>query len=156
MQRRKVLFPDPDGPIMHMTSRGETSRSIPRRTSSRPKLLCTASALTIGALLNSTMLAARRGRCGRRHLRRGRWDGVEGKQHAAKALEGRGGQAALGAAAEMTLQVILADREDRCHRQVPNAGDDCQFDHLEGGAGNLLRAREELGYRGHERQRGRL
>src|SRR6266576_2426398 len=76
--------------------------------------------------------------------------GMKRDEHAAEALEWGEGQPALGAAAEATLQIILADRQDRGHRQVPDAGDDRQFDHLEGGAGNLLRAREELGYRGHE------
>ena len=36
MQRRKVLLPEPDGPIRHSTSPGATSRSIPFSTSSRP------------------------------------------------------------------------------------------------------------------------
>src|ERR1700688_2978270 len=47
MQRRNVDLPDPDGPRMHITSPGTTSREIPFRTSSRPKYLCTPSALTI-------------------------------------------------------------------------------------------------------------
>src|SRR6266550_4270180 len=142
MQRRKVLLPEPDGPIMHMTSLGETSRSIPRRTSSRPKLLWTASALTIGALLISAMLARERHRCLRRNRRRG----MERDEHAAEALQRRGWQSALGAPAEMTLQVVLADRQDRGHRQVPHAGDDRQLDHLESSSGNLLLSGEQLGH----------
>src|SRR5690606_36153134 len=39
MQRRNVLLPEPLRPIMAMTSPSATSRLIPRRTSSGPKLL---------------------------------------------------------------------------------------------------------------------
>ncbi len=48
MQRRNVDLPDPDGPRMHMTSPRCTCRSMPFSTSSGPKFLHTASALTIG------------------------------------------------------------------------------------------------------------
>ena len=51
MQRRKVDFPDPEGPIMQTTSPGSTSSETPLRTSSWPKRLRTASALTIGGLI---------------------------------------------------------------------------------------------------------
>ncbi len=54
MQRRKVLFPEPEGPMMHITSRGATSMSMPRSTSLRPKLLCTASARTMGVGISGT------------------------------------------------------------------------------------------------------
>src|SRR5438105_3784494 len=120
MQRRNVLLPEPEGPIMHMTSFWETSSSIPRNTSSRPKLLCTASALTIGAPYKSSMPP------GQQHWllrQRRRWR-VEGDEHPAEALEGRQGQTALSAASEITFQVVLADGQDRRHRQVPDAGDD--------------------------------
>ena len=54
MQRRKVDFPDPDGPIMHSTSPVRTSRSMPRSTSSRPKCLRTPSAHTMSSLMGVT------------------------------------------------------------------------------------------------------
>src|SRR5260370_42007317 len=103
MQRRNVLLPDPDGPITHITSFGWTSRSIPRSTSSRPKLLCTASALTIGLALTSARLPAER------------------EQHAPEPLKRCRGQLALRPTAEVALQVVLADGQDRRHHQVPEA-----------------------------------
>ena len=51
MQRRKVDFPDPDGPSMHMTLAGATSREIPFSTSKRPNRLWTLSAFTIASLI---------------------------------------------------------------------------------------------------------
>ena len=50
MQRMKVVLPEPDGPRMHITWPGWTSSEMPFSTSSRPKLLWTASALTIGVM----------------------------------------------------------------------------------------------------------
>src|SRR5436309_14014830 len=47
-QRMKVVFPDPDGPMMQTTSRGWTSSETPFSTSSRPKRLTTFSALMTG------------------------------------------------------------------------------------------------------------
>src|SRR6202165_4717572 len=139
MQRRKVLFPDPDGPIMHMTSFGWTSRSMPCSTSSRPKLLCTASALTMGLVFMSLMPP------GEQHgqLLWGRRRRMEGDQHPPETLDRRQRQSALRAAAEIPLHVELADRQDRRHRQVPDAGHDRQFDDPEIGAGDLLRSGEE-------------
>ena len=58
MQRRKVDLPEPDGPSMHMTSPGCTSSETPFSTSSRPKRLCTDSALTIGSLIRPAMSRA--------------------------------------------------------------------------------------------------
>src|SRR6267378_3852140 len=116
MQRRKVLLPEPEGPIMHMTSFGETSRSMPRRTSSRPKLLWTSSALTIGVTLMSVVLAKSHRRfqwCRRRRM--------EGEEHPPEPLDRCRRQSAHGATGEIPLQVILADRQDRGHRQVPDA-----------------------------------
>src|SRR2546430_7508962 len=105
MQRRNVLLPEPEGPIMHMTSFWETSRSIPRNTSSRPKLLCTASALTIGTAVKSSMPSRQQHRLLRQ---RWRWS-MEGDEHPAKALERRQGQAPPRAASEITLQAVLTD-----------------------------------------------
>src|ERR1700686_1258395 len=108
MQRRNVLLPEPEGPIMHMTSLGWTSRSMPRSTSSRPKLLCTASALTMGIGLMSLVPP------GEQHgkLRLGRRWGREGEQHAAEALQWGRGEPTQGAASEASLDVILADGKD--------------------------------------------
>src|ERR1700682_6776542 len=109
MQRRKGLFPDPEGPIMHMTSFGLPSRSMPRSPSSRPKLLCTASALTIGiGLIPSMPSGEQYGQflCSRRRR-------MEGDQHLAEALQRGQRESALGAAAEIALQVVLTDGQDR-------------------------------------------
>src|SRR6266853_3431541 len=112
MQRRNVLLPEPDGPITHITSFGCTSRSMPCSTSSRPKLLCTASALTIGPMLTSGALRTN----------------IE--KHAPESLERRWGQLALRPPAEVALEVVLADGQDRRHDQVPDAYDDEKLDHV--------------------------
>src|SRR5918996_5173352 len=39
MQRKSVLLPDPEGPMMQTTSEARTSRSMPRSTSAFPKRL---------------------------------------------------------------------------------------------------------------------
>src|ERR1700694_3773486 len=103
---------------MHMTSFGLTSRSIPRSTSSRPKLLWTASAFTMGFGLMPSMPPGEQDRqflCGRRRR-------VEGDEHLAEALQRRQRKSALGASSEIALQVVLTNRQDRRHRQVPDAG----------------------------------
>src|SRR3989442_12442752 len=124
MQRRKVLLPEPDGPIMHITSLGLTSRSTPRSTSSLPKFLCTASALTIGMLVISPVFAARHGRSCRHQLRRGRRNGVEGEEDGPEALKRGRRQLAGPAPAEVRLEVITAQRPDRRPDQEPQAGHD--------------------------------
>src|ERR1700682_990117 len=108
MQRRNVLLPEPEGPITHMTSFGWTSRSMPRSTSSRPKFLCTASALTMGMGLMSLMPPGKQ----HGHLVCGRRRRMECKQHAAKALQWCRREPALGAASETSLDVVLADGKD--------------------------------------------
>src|SRR5260370_21088021 len=104
MQRRNVLLPEPDGPIMHMTSFGCTSRSIPRNTSSRPKLLFTASAFTMGEL---TSMRSRQHRG--RHHGGGRWR-VKRDEHAAESLERRERHLSLRTAPEIPLHGVLANR----------------------------------------------
>src|SRR3989442_10437246 len=123
MQRRNVLLPEPEGPIMHMTSRGATSRSMPRKTSSRPKFLWTASALTIGAPCMSAMLAGQHGRYFRGTGRRS----MEGHQDPPKPLKWGQRQSPLRAAAEISLEVVLPYRQDRGHQQIPDAGDNEQL-----------------------------
>src|SRR5438270_7664100 len=153
MQRRKVLFPEPDGPIMHITSRGLTSRSMPRSTSSLPKFFCTASALTIGALLISTVFAAGYGRPGWHQLWWGRRWGVEGEQHPPESLQRCERLLPGGAAAEASLDVVLADRQDRRHHHVPDARDDQQFENVVGRGRDLLLSSEQLGHASPEGQR---
>ena len=48
MQRMSVDFPDPEGPMMQITSPFMTSRLTPFSTSSSPKDLCTSLMETIG------------------------------------------------------------------------------------------------------------
>src|SRR5579859_1530847 len=110
MQRRNVLFPEPDGPMMHSTSLGATSRLIPRSTCSRPKLLWTASARTMAVLLMSSMLGCNP-RCG----------SMEGDEHTPEALPWRGRKIASGAAREIALQVVLANGQHRREHEVPDA-----------------------------------
>src|SRR5512139_1087898 len=58
MQRRKVLFPPPEGPIITTTSRGATSRSTPLITCSAPKYLCKPLTLMIGSVIFLSPLTA--------------------------------------------------------------------------------------------------
>src|SRR5713101_6809914 len=127
MQRRNVLLPEPEGPIMHITSPGETSRSMPRSTSSRPKLLCTASALTMGVALMSSMPSRER------HWQLRRRRRVEGKEYSPQPLDRRLRQLALRAPGEVPLEVKLSDRQDRGHEQIPDADDEDQLDDVEVG-----------------------
>src|SRR5205823_14795177 len=78
---------------------------------------------------------------------------VKRDEPAAEALQRRGGQSTLGSPAEAPFQVILANRQDRGHREVPDTGHDRQLDDFEGGTGDLLGSREELGNRRDKRQR---
>ena len=94
MQRRKVLLPEPDGPTMHITSRGATSRSMPRSTSRRPYDLWTASARTIGVAHQAIITyagcstevgstaASGGGMCEWNSIRRNRCSGVSGSWRA--------------------------------------------------------------------------
>src|SRR3990172_2005720 len=58
MQRRKVVLPEPLGPMMTTTSPRATSMSTPRSTSSRPKRLWTSTARTIDSAIAPTFYAA--------------------------------------------------------------------------------------------------
>src|SRR3989304_2071619 len=57
MQRRKVVLPEPLGPMMTTTSPRATSMSTPRSTSSRPKRLWTSTARTIDSAIAPTFYA---------------------------------------------------------------------------------------------------
>src|SRR5437588_6477066 len=140
MQRKNVLFPDPDGPIMHITSRGCTSRLMPRSTSRRPKFLCTASAFTMGAFI-STVLA----RKGDWLFRNGRRE-VESEQQAPEALDRRRRKFSLGTSGEVALDVVLADGEERGHEEIPDRGYDRQFDDREGALRDLIGAGEKVAH----------
>src|SRR3990172_4258537 len=50
-QRKKVLLPEPDGPITAMTSPLSTSSETPLSTSTGPKRLCTSTARIIGLFI---------------------------------------------------------------------------------------------------------
>src|SRR5258707_12766201 len=113
MQRRNVLLPEPEGPIMHMTSLGATSRSMPRRTSRRPKLLCTASALTIGMAPMSVRPRERNRGLDRRR-------DVTSEEDLLETLPRRRRQLPLRTPGEVPLQGVLADGQDGRTREVPN------------------------------------
>ena len=51
MHRRKVDFPDPEGPIKQVTWPGITTRSIPESTSKLPYDFLTPSATNIGSTI---------------------------------------------------------------------------------------------------------
>src|SRR5207247_8541888 len=70
MQRKKVDFPEPEGPIMQTTSPVSTSSETPLSTSRRPKRLRTTSALTIRVLIVflRRLLALRPSRAGKRDI----------------------------------------------------------------------------------------
>src|SRR5260370_28825525 len=146
MHRRNVLLPEPDGPTMHITSLGDTSRSMPRSRSRRPKLSCTASALTIGTPLISV-------RPGQRNRGLDRRLDVTGEEDLLEPLPWRWWQLTQGASCVVPLEVVLPDGQDRCHGEVPDAGHDRQLYDGEIGAGDLLGSREQLRHCGHERQR---
>src|SRR5690242_11424572 len=114
MQRKNVDLPDPDGPMMHITSPCCTVRSMPFSTARRPKFLCTPMAWTIGMAVAVT----------------------PSPRHPAEpppdALHRRQRQLAKAAAREPSFEVVLPDVQDRCHGDVPQAGDDEHGDGLEG------------------------
>ena len=50
IQRRSVLFPDPDAPSIEITSPVCATRDTPRSTSTSPKLLCKSSTTSAGSV----------------------------------------------------------------------------------------------------------
>src|SRR3982074_2591485 len=102
---------------------------MPRRTSSRPKLLWTSSAFTMGVPLISAMLAPN----GQRHIGRSwRW-GMEREEHAPEPLDRRQWLCPMRSAAEISLKVKLSHGQDRGHKQVPEACDNQQLQDVVGG-----------------------
>src|ERR1700694_5876206 len=116
---------------------------MPRRTSSRPKLLCTASALTIGVAAMSAVLAGRIQM--RLHWERGRR--VEGDEHPPEPLQRRQRQLTLGTSRKVPLHVVLAHGQDGRHDEVPDAGHDRQLYNVKIGVRDLLLTSEQLGHR---------
>src|SRR5262245_61636543 len=123
MQRRKVDLPEPDAPSRTTTSRGCTSMSMPLSTSRWPKLLCTASAFTIG-LRSMVSVAAPPPR----------------SVSMGNILRLRAGPGLAGAEplAEVPLDVELADHQHAGQGQVPQAGRDQHREHLEGAGADRL------------------
>src|SRR5512132_3047940 len=132
MQRRKVLLPDPDGPTITMTSPRPTSRSMPLRTSRRPKRLCTFSALTMGPVLASLAapvvsalrlivlpppVASTLSRCARSSKAPAAALGPEAGE---RPRERQRSLAAAGPAGEAALQEVLADAGHGRDGQVPD------------------------------------
>src|SRR4029077_7999848 len=111
----------------------------------------TASARTIGVTMTSLPTPLNRKR--RFRLQREGRLRVKSEQHAAKPLQRRGWQLALGTARVIPLHVVLTEREDRRHREVPGARDEQQLNDVEVRAGDLLGPGEELGDGGDEGQR---
>src|SRR5690349_8648525 len=130
MQRRNVDLPDPEGPSRHMTSLRWTSSVMPFSTSSRPKRLWTASALTMGwagsevmSLVISLSMTAER---------------EPAREHSHVLL-------AAEAAPEPALDEVLADVGDARHRQVPDRGHDQERDRQVVHVVDLLDRVEQLG-----------
>src|SRR5262245_9889876 len=113
MQRRNVDFPEPEGPMRQLTSHSRTSIDTPLMTSSRPKCLCTPSALTIASSTSAP------GRCV-----------PEREDVSAQPLEGCVRHQARAAAAVVPLEVVLADGQHGGEGEVPDTRDDEQRDHL--------------------------
>src|SRR6218665_2338183 len=118
MQRRKVLLPEPDGPMTHSTSPAGISTVMPLSAWNAPKLLHTSTARTMGSLWVPPMLTASRWR-GRGRARKG----------------GRGG----GGGGERGRGARLQQRQHGDHRDVPDARHDQQLDHAGVGVVDVLR-----------------
>src|SRR3954452_20170971 len=62
MQRRNVLLPEPEGPMMHDTSPRGTSSETPASACSAPKYLCTSTAVTIASMASGPLRLGAPGR----------------------------------------------------------------------------------------------
>src|SRR3954451_16866878 len=129
MQRRNVLLPEPEGPMMHDTSPRGTSSETPASACSAPKYLCTSTAVTIASMRSGP-------------LRLERHDGL---------------RAPLAAALrEVSLQKVLADLEHRNDDEVPDGGDDQELDDARVGVVDRLRVAQALGVADDALDRGQL
>src|ERR1035437_1543505 len=131
MQRRMVDLPPPLGPSRTIVSRGLTTRSMPLSTSSLPNDFHTWSAQTMASSAIPSL-----------SLRR-------------LAL-GPGGVGMPKAAPEALLEVVLTDRQHRGEREIPEARDNEQWDHLEVLLVDLLHGGEQIVARDHRDQRRHL
>src|SRR5215218_10825085 len=129
MQRRKVDLPEPDAPSRTTTSPGCTSMSMPLSTSRWPKLLCTASAFTIGVPSRGPAAAV-----------------PPSSVSMCNVLRLRAGPGLPGAEplAEVPLDVELGHHQHAGQSQVPQAGRDQHREHLEGAGTDRLELEEQL------------
>src|SRR3984957_2836045 len=133
MHRSSVLFPEPDGPMMHTTSPACTVALIPLRTSLWPKCLDRSRISSSGFTESSGMPVS---------------EGHEPTKRRLQPLDQRRRQTLLRRApAEVPLDVVLANRQDRSEDQVPEAGNDEQRNGLEGASVDALCRVQELGQR---------
>src|SRR3954454_949820 len=129
MQRRNVLLPEPEGPMMHRTSPRGTSSETPASACSAPKYLCTSTAATIASMRSGPL----------------------------RLVRDRGLRAPLAAAlGEVPLEEVLADLEHGHDDQVPDRGDDQELDDARVGIVDRLRVAQDLGVADDARDRGQL
>ena len=162
MQRRKVVLPDPDGPMRTTTSLRRTVRSTPLRTCSAAEVLVDVGRLDDDAVRRAP--ATRRwhpaGRAAREgHRRRGR------SSDAAPRMPRSRQPLAQADALSLPTRVPAAVRSglDRCptgrQQQVPDGRGDEQLERMEDGRAAGVLAREghvQLGHADDDQQRGRL
>src|SRR5579863_113148 len=130
MQRKNVLLPEPDGPMMHSTSPWATSSVMPLSASNSPYDLRTPEARTIELMsVPST-------------------------------VERSGGSLACGRAARAAritqLDARLQERQHGHDDEIPDARDDQQFDHACVRVIDVLRVVQHLGVLNDARERGQL
>src|SRR5664279_6371683 len=128
MQRRKVLLPDPEGPMRQRTSPGLTTRSIPRSTSRRPNDLWTWVARTIGSLMGGQPRSVGHGR--------NRLD-PDVEEGLADPLDGGRGKGPSRPPRVVALDVVLPDGEQRGEEEVPQARHQQERDDLVVGVGDV-------------------
>src|SRR5262249_52145008 len=141
-QRRKVDLPDPEGPIMQTTSLGATSRLMSLSTVRDPKRLRRRSALTIcSATVLRPNLRRFVGGTVSRDLRVSRPDPPEHLLEQGRSLlPGR-------APRVMPFEVVLADRQYRRRREIPDARHDQQRDRLVVDGVDPAHREEQVAYR---------
>src|SRR5215207_1569652 len=129
MQRRNVLLPEPEGPMMHDTSPRATSSETPASACSASKYLCTSTAATIASMRSGPLWLERD-------------DGLLPPL-----------AASLG---EVPFEEVLADLEHGDDDQVPDGGDDQELDDARVGVVDRLRVAQDLGVADDARDRGQL
>src|SRR3990172_11064457 len=121
MQRRKVVLPEPLGPMTTTTSPRATSMSTPRSTSSRPKRLWTSTARNIESAIALTFYAppVRASNAAPAPPRKGQ-----------RPREQRLRPLPLGDG-EGALQLRLKEAEDGDEHEIPEGRHRVQLNHLE-------------------------